>query len=308
MPKRKPENDVMAEEYEQAQGQVSFGAIAARNGTTRGKVAGAVWRKRLRERMSAALGPLAPHMPVPVALELDNCLVVGDVHLPTTSLPWLERMLWVGLRKLPKPRWLIVAGDLVNFDAFSHYPVVIGPDTALDSETDAAEFFLGEALQVFERVVLIQGNHERRAPKATGGALRGRSAWRTLLGKYFGDDRVLHSDYGYLTITTSAREEWLVVHGDSYSVMPLKVARELASTHGKHVMSFHEHHLGQGWDKTGQRMVVNGGGLFGELPYALVDKTRAPAMQRGFVLMRDGVVTLYGEEPMTDWGELERAA
>lgn len=62
------------------------------------------------------------HVPAPLELT-DDAMVVGDVHVPATSLLWNERMMAVAQRFGIKQ--LIVAGDFTMLDVFSGYPKVL---------------------------------------------------------------------------------------------------------------------------------------------------------------------------------------
>ncbi|KKK50059.1 hypothetical protein LCGC14_3128820, partial [marine sediment metagenome] len=52
----------------------------------------------------------------------DNCIVVGDIHIPTTFWELADKVSLVADGYLESPKTLIVAGDFINADAISKYP------------------------------------------------------------------------------------------------------------------------------------------------------------------------------------------
>jgi hypothetical protein len=81
------------------------------------------------------------------------------------------------------------------------------------------------------------------------------------------------------------------------------VASDLAQKYQQHIIGFHEHHLGMGWDRYKRYVVISGGCLVdvSKLAYVNLDDNRAAGMINGFVMLRNGTPYLFGPEPFTDW-------
>jgi hypothetical protein len=72
-------------------------------------------------------------------------------------------------------------------------------------------------------------------------------------------------------------------------------------------MSFHEHHVGIGFDRYGRHCIVNGGCIVDDqkLAYVSLDDSKSATMSKGFCTLIGGVPTLYAQEPITDWSQYD---
>lgn len=241
-----------------------------------------------------------PRPDVPLLIHSDNCIVTGDIQLPTTSGTWVELMCLVAERNLPrKGRRLVITGDLLNNDAFSGYE----PETELPSlsqEVQAVDEFIGYCFEFFDFVDWTAGNHERRAQKRTGNVLNYDLFTRMVLGR--NQNRVRTSKLGYAYLTTS-RDRWLLAHPRGYRKDALLLANELAQKEQSNVVCFHEHHLGISYDRFKRYILINAGGLFERraMSYAVLDPSPMPNMQNGVVMFRNGYPHLLGPDGFTDW-------
>lgn len=235
-------------------------------------------------------------LPEPLRLSGDF-LVAGDIHCPLWSYTWVERILTTAKRKLKKPRRLIIGGDFFNLDAFSQYAQVI-PPVSWQQERDAARAAIKAFLDVFDDVNIIMGNHERRLQKFTAGAFEESD----LLALITTNERVTMSPLGYCFVE-SGGYPWLVAHPKNYSINRLMVADALAEKYRRHVIGLHEHHLAIGWSRYNHYCIVNGGCIVDpdKLAYVSLDPSKSATMQNGFVILKNGAPTLYGEAPFTDW-------
>jgi len=198
-----------------------------------------------------------PSLPPPRVIDVAECMIVGDVHVPTTDVDMFTRMLMVAKKHMHKPRrLLIIAGDLYNMDAFSSYPHEVVP-TTFDDELRAARAFLDDCFTVFTHVYYFPGNHERRLSKITHGQYSmSRLAELTSTHEAFS-----YGDYGFVTVK-SGGVTWRITHAKNYSIQQLNVADALAQKYRTNIIQHHEHHLAIGWDRYGHNVIVNNGGLF----------------------------------------------
>ena len=239
-------------------------------------------------------------LPEPMRLEGDY-LVAGDAHLPLYNAAWITRLLSVARKELRRPRKLIFAGDFFNLDVFSAYAQIV-PAPTWQQERDAARSTIKAMLSVFDEIIMLMGNHERRLQKFTAGAFEESD----LLALITTSDKVKMSPLGYC-IVTSGGQVWRITHPRNYSINRLIVPGELALKYEQNIMAFHSHHLGIGWDRFGRYCIVEGGCLVdpAKLAYVSLDDNKSAVMQNGFVLLRGGVPTLFGASPITDWSKYD---
>lgn len=240
-----------------------------------------------------------PHFSLGKPLELQgDWIIIGDVHVPFTDLDWLDLVAQIGKKHLEKPK-LLIAGDLLNMDAFSKWPHLVSIPT-WQQERDMARAMFEMYWEVFSEIVIIMGNHERRAQKFTAGAFDEIDIFSLLTT----NDKLITSNYGYCLIDTPTGI-WRVTHPANYGINQLTVMDTLAQKYGQNVIGFHEHHLSIGWDRYGRHVIVNGGCLVDpcKLAYVALDDNRAAAMKQGFVMLRNGTPYIFGSSPITDWSK-----
>lgn len=229
----------------------------------------------------------------PLELEGDF-MIVGDIHVPTTDYLFSQNILPIA-KKLNIKR-LIIAGDLFNMDLFSSYDKVI-KDPSWSQELAGAKVLLSEWRGWFDEIYFIMGNHERRFEKWSNGVMTDRELMSLLDGK-----DIVSSNFGWCTVKTPAGE-YRVTHPKNYSVNQLNVADALAHKTQQHIISAHEHHLAKGWDRYGNFVVTNIGGLFDfkKMAYVVLDDSKCAGMKKGFAALVNGVIYPFGEYPFTDW-------
>lgn len=224
--------------------------------------------------------------------------ICGDVHLNTVNEHFLYLMLAVAKKTTKRPRKLIVAGDLVNADAFSDYESD-SPEPHFGDEVYAGRWFFREVLSVFDSVHLLTGNHDRRIGKKTRKVFN----LATTVQLMTHDPRVEVSNWGHCVIQNRHGSDWRITHGSQYSINQLTVADQLAQKYRQNIISHHEHHLAVGFDRYGYHLIINNGGLFDKTAqaYTLLDDSKHARTKNGFTVLKDGYPTVYGEEPFTNW-------
>lgn len=222
-------------------------------------------------------------------------IVLGDVQLPTTDYDFAILPAAIAKRHLSKPRQLLIVGDLMNMDSFSSYENEIGLP-GFRQEVEAARVLLQEWFSVFDRIIWLPGNHERRLSKKTGGAILMQDIAMLI------NARIETSDLDHAIIQTE-RGVYRAAHGSEYGINQLTVADQLALKYRQHIISFHEHHCAVGFDRYGHNLIINGGGLFNQwyMAYTRLDTTKKATMKQGFVMLRNGYPHLFGKEPFTNW-------
>ena len=237
-------------------------------------------------------------IPIMRPLELvGDWMIAGDVHVPATDWAMACRVSRVAER-LGINR-LIIAGDFFNMDAFSTFPKN-GKQTAWTQERDAARVLLRDWLEVFSEIVILTGNHDARLIKWADGQLDESD----IFGMVIANPKITTSPLSWCMVESGGRK-WCVTHPGSYSRNQLIVASELALQLQCNIVSFHEHKLARGRDRYNRYTVINGGMLADpdRMTYArLVHRASSAEMVQGFVSLRNGYGTEYGNEEYTDWG------
>lgn len=227
-----------------------------------------------------------------------DVMIVGDVHVPFTDMSFAPFVAEIAKRHMPRPRQLLIAGDLFNMDSFSSYAALI-EHPSWKQERDFARNLLRSWRKIFDKVWVIMGNHERRLQKWTQGAFDETD----LMALIWSDpDWISMSPFGYCTVE-SEFGDWLVTHPRNYSINQLTVADALAQKHRMNIISHHEHHFAKGWDRYGWNVIVNNGTLIDpeRVPYVTLDNSKSAGMKHGFVALVDGVPHMFGREPFTSW-------
>jgi len=224
-------------------------------------------------------------------------VIVGDVHVSTTNWDFAQRPLQIAMKYLEKPRRLIIAGDMLNADAFSKYDSAI-PLPSFGDELKAARHFITKYLEVFDEIYLFLGNHDRRVQLRMNSAI----APEDMLRLISHDTRVKISHWGHCVIDTP-KGAWRCLHGSEYSVNQLVVADQLAQKYGMNIIGHHQHHFSIGWSRFKQYVIVDNGGLFDQnsMAYTVLDDNKKPRMANGFTLLMNGTPYLFGTEPFTDY-------
>jgi predicted phosphodiesterase len=285
-------DEVAPELYALNSGGVPYCDLQKKYHLTHGQISGAIDRyKQAKNRPQVYLGE-------PLKL-VGDYVIVGDVHIPCTN--WGIADLVGRVAEKTDVRRLIIAGDFLNQDAFSCYPKNVKLPSWTE-ERDAARVLIRDWAEVFDEIIFTMGNHDRRLEKWSGGEFPGEDIFGILT---MGNKKCKFSEYGYCMVN-SGGVSWRVTHPKNYGRNQLVVASDLANKYSCNVWSLHEHHLSLGYDVYGKYICVNGGGLYDpdKMAYVCLDDSRSAGMIPGFGMLKDGVPTLYGKEPFTDWGRV----
>lgn len=224
-------------------------------------------------------------------------MIIGDAQLPTTDYDFAILPAVIAEYHLSRPRQLLIVGDLINADAFSKYEDEIGTPT-FRQEIKAAKQLISEWRTVFDRVIWLAGNHERRVSGKTSAALLMADLAMII------DTSVETSDYDRAVIHTPTGD-WLAAHGSNYSVNQLSVLDWLVWKYRMNVIGHHQHHCAKGWDRFKHNVVVDNGGLFNQwhMSYVQMNTSKSPNMMQGFTMLRGGYPYVFSREPFTNWAD-----
>lgn len=228
-------------------------------------------------------------------------MIIGDVHLPCTDYGFLQLVIKVakkyGIKKL------IIAGDFFTLDIASKYQQVV-PAIQWEMERKAGRLVVAELLEWFDDLRFLMGNHDRRLQRLTDGQLDEND----IFGMISSSDKVHVSNWGHCVVENKNKDgyPWRITHSSNYSINQLTVADALSNKFQMNIISHHEHHLAQGWDRYKRFVVINNGCLVDQnkLAYVMLDDNKMSGMTLGFVMLQNGVATTFGKYPYTDWNEI----
>jgi hypothetical protein len=226
----------------------------------------------------------------------EDCIIIGDVHIPTTFWELAEMVDIVADLHLERPRTLIIAGDFINADAVSTHR-----NTVSHEEFVIARDMLKDWTHTFDRIILLMGNHEMRIFKQLYGSI-GEDEIQALFTSGL-EDIVEVYNVGQIVVNHN-NILWRITHQAAYSKIKGRVANILANKHHMNIISHHEHHVLVSRDDHDNYTIINNGGLHDHEKMAYVnqfDNTRS-TMNNGFVMLRDGYPYLFTPyRTMTDW-------
>jgi hypothetical protein len=148
------------------------------------------------------------------------------------------------------------------------------------------------ALDVFDRLVVTLGNHDRHHHEQT--KISFDRSLRQLLCDLPKDklDRIIVTGRDYVIIETE-RGPWRVCHTRAYRKLPLSYPNALALRHGMHIAAGHRHHYAHGKAANGKDIAELGGLMEHErMAYTTRYTNDLPEMQRGYARLVGGHLTL----------------
>lgn len=276
--------------YNKYHGKVYRRGLEVRNEQLRAE------NEQLKAQLASRENSLFGHdLGTPWELEGD-WLIAGDIHLNTINTEFMRRPMDIAMQYLKSPRRFLVAGDLLNADAFSGYDNVV-PLPSFSTELKAARYWFDMYFQVFDEIWVIPGNHDFRPTKKTSTAIQ----FEDLMRMISHDPRIKVSHWGHAVIK-SGQGDYRVTHGSEYSVNQLVVADQLALKYNQHIIGWHQHHHAIGLSRWKQHIVIDGGGLFDQssMAYTQIEDNKKPLMANGFVMLKGGYPYLFNDH-WTDW-------
>lgn len=231
------------------------------------------WAKKLCD----GFGPMTIRGNKPV-------LVCGDWHIP-----FFDRKLEIEMFKVAKEydiKTILIPGDFWDCDNYKNSEKFVNL-TYIETFQDE-KICVGKELDVlvehFPHIYFCRGNHEKRWLKFNRGmvgidelfAITKRTGYKVTLDDYM----VLYQN----------KSKWYISHPDNYSPVPLSVASKIADKFQCNTMVAHGHLMSQGYDRTGQFQIVDGGGMFDTDQIEYMRRTTTfPSTHSGFYVIMDGI-------------------
>lgn len=153
-------------------------------------------------------------------LQGDDFIIISDVEIPDHSTLYLERAMRLGMAHSIKR--LIIAGDLVATDqqTLNDWARLWRvEDLSYENTIRLTRDILARFASWFDEIVIIEGNHDDRIARKTGGEIH--------LGMFLQGDKVRYSRYHYLWVKNSDGKYGLVGHPRSGSAASVKLAQNI---------------------------------------------------------------------------------
>lgn len=216
---------------------------------------------------------VAPAIPT-IPKETGSAIVWFDPHVPWHDPAVIKHACEAAL--LLDIRKLIVPGDLIHADTISKY-IGVGKTVPVTHELQSCGRVLRALEEVFDRIVIIPGNHDQRIERMiaslreTKDGRRGLEMVAALLEAGDMDDaedlslRYLRHFLGSPKVTWHElpqlilNDTWLLQHPGTVSRIAPQTERAMARKHRKSVVQGHSHIWGVGFDESATDVCFNGG-------------------------------------------------
>jgi hypothetical protein len=225
-----------------------------------------------------------PLLPEPLTVEGDVA-IYADFHAPFHDENWVNQLtelaLKLGVRKA------VVAGDAIDFSAFSHY----GRAHCLeaDMELNAVKQVLDSLVNSFDDVAYIQGNHELRFSRYVGYMLDATQ----LIEKWVANPKVRITRLHWCNVI-SGGVLWRIEHPRNTSVNAGVVPAKLCAKYHANVVGAHGHVWGITKDVSGDYFAVDSGICADpkRIEFGYVEHATRPEQMQGACLLVGGVPIL----------------
>jgi|GEM_PF-1393726 len=193
-------------------------------------------------------------------INADDAIIIGDTEIPDHSAMMFQLALLIGMKRGIK--LLIHGGDVVATDqaALNAWTPTwnVPGDTTYERMINLTNDIFFDLGRWFDETHIIEGNHDDRIARATGGNVH--------LGMMLRNERVRYSRYSYLYMRTSERGLIKVVHPQNFSSDPVTLGQQLydvergpefdpmrpfETMEKSHFILFHTHRDQQGMSKDG---------------------------------------------------------
>lgn len=255
-------------------------------------------------RRLASIPDIKPPIPPELIVPYEDCIVVGDSHMPYIHKAALVAMLQSA--KENGPATLILNGDALDFDLYSSYQSMAAPGTLVEADAHRRAIYeiMFALAGAFSKIYVLRGNHDARLLKMAGKKLSLSSVWQMFAvpadewRDYDGNSypNLLNimtiTERYYMTMIGGPTGTWRFTHQKNYSTVPGSVPRKIASKLGCNVVGAHTHHLCVTTSGTKDNYyAVEGGCLFDQrkIEYKEMRDTTHPENSVGWVTIRNGV-------------------
>jgi len=228
-----------------------------------------------------------PQSPVPPLQQLTvqgDFLLLFDIHSPLQDADWINRVMELALDMGIDS--VGIGGDLVEFDAFSHFRR--SEDYDIRDELKTTRKLLS-ALANFDRVIFSPGNHEVRLSRKLNWLLPVDESMKLFLES----PKVQMTSLHWFEVI-SGGEKFRVEHPKNTSVHAALIPQKLCSKFLCHIIAGHGHDWGLARDVSDHFWAIDAGCCLDpkRVDYCNREHSTRPVMKRGAVIVKDGIPLL----------------
>lgn len=223
--------------------------------------------------------------------------IIGDSHIPDHDTVIMDIVLKVAQKFGIYD--LLVNGDFWSLDSFSAWAMAQVRSTVFRTEMSKGLIALQAFLQHFKRILMDEGNHERRMNHKTDGQMN--------VGEFVSElENVEFSDYDHIDLTSGDKEIY-VVHQKNYGDKPNFIPEKLVVKFHKNIWCGHLHRLSFCYDPSGKYWLVEGGHLCSveHIEYKMKRTTTHRQWTQGFGIVIDGHPYLIDKNNADFWLSLQ---
>jgi hypothetical protein len=222
-------------------------------------------------------------------LNADSYIVIGDSEIPHHD-PELFEYAYQLMKKYQLDQ-MIINGDFIANDIFSFFSPYTNEIHSFEDNLQPAI----EVLKVFsdqaKRIIINQGNHERRLPLLVKGQIN--------LGDFLKElTKVEFQEYAYTVVKGSNGEITRVSHPDNYSGIIGSVTKRMHAKHLCNLIIGHDHQMGLLYDQSASHWLVHGGHCRREdmVSYKNLRDNCMPNWNHGFVMVLNNFPYLINKQ------------
>jgi hypothetical protein len=214
-----------------------------------------------------------------------------DCHVPNHNDGLIEK----SLRRAKEQGGmnLYIAGDFLDMSWASKFVAwgQAGPEQVKE-EFAIAKKIIQLALEVFENIYIIPGNHDgTRFKYMSNGSLGFENLFVMAMGSADMLNKRVHvGERRYMVLRDSKWGDWRITHPQSARAVPLSLAQTIALKEQQNVLTAHQHYFGMGFDRYGHFMICDGGHMTNEelTEYKMEMDTAHSNWAPGYVELVDG--------------------
>lgn len=227
-----------------------------------------------------------PEPKQPLRLEVHECLVASDFHVPGENEEAVKHLLNYAIKN--KIKHLIIAGDFWHQDAVSKWALK-DPNMSLAEEIERGIKLINK-LSNYMNLYFVKGNHDIRLCNALNFSLSFSDWMKSLVGKKF-NKTVFVTDFDYMYLDSN-QVPFRICHPPLYSRIKTSQASALAHDRHENIIMGHQHFFSMTTNKTGKYICIDSGCMcdIERFLYKNASTTRCPEWENGFIHIKGGKV------------------
>ena len=227
-----------------------------------------------------------PDPVLPLELEVDECLVASDFHVPGESTEAVEKLIDYAIKN--KIKHLIIAGDYWHQDAVSRWALK-DQSMPLDEEIERGVALINR-LTKYMSLYFVKGNHDTRLCEALSFKLSFPMWMRSLVSEKY-NKTVFVTDFDYMFLKSND-VSFRICHPRMYSRIKTSTVSNIAHDLHENVIMGHQHYFSMTTNKTGKYICMDSGCMcdITRFLYKNASTSRCPEWENGFIHIKGGKV------------------